>query len=627
MRVRPASGPNVAALSEHLARVRRRMVHAEESLAKAIAVAHPAWRASARNLAHYVGLRSLELRSLQAGLARLGLSSLGRADSHVLGNVDAVLAALAALAGTARPGAAGTAGLGYDAGRRRLERHTRALFGPRAGPPRGRILVTLADEAGRDPALVRECFAAGMDCARINCSAGTPESWSAIVEALERGRNEFRRECPLLMDLGGPKLRLGLLPPGPGVVHLRPLRDDLGRHAGPARLRLVPMDAPPAAGPPDEARVTVARDWLRQVRAGDRVTLRDTRGRAVALRVRAGDADGWCAETDQSAFLTNGTRLRLQPGRPRRLKQATGTVAGLPPSAPAARLHVGDRVRLLAGGGIGSLPPMDAAGRPAGPVEFPLDLPAAFAAVKAGDPVRFDDGRLEGVVRGNDGGCIEVEITQAGPAGTRLRGGKGISFPETALALGGLTAKDLSYLGFVARHADLVGLSFVNDPADVLRLQAELRTRGAAGAGIVLKIETQRAFARLPELLFTAMRAPRAGVMIARGDLAVECGWERLAEVQEEILWFCEAAHMPVIWATQVLESLAKKGVPSRSEITDAAMSQRAECVMLNKGPHIVAAIRSLDQILTRMAGHQAKKSPQLRRLGIARLADTLRPA
>jgi pyruvate kinase len=103
--------------------------------------------------------------------------------------------------------------------------------------------------------------------------------------------------------------------------------------------------------------------------------------------------------------------------------------------------------------------------------------------------------------------------------------------------------------------------------------------------------------------------------MIARGDLAVECGYERLAEVQEEILWICEAAHLPVVWATQVLESLAKKGQASRAEITDAAMGERAECVMLNKGPHIVAAVSALDDILRRMQDHQSKKSSRLRSL------------
>ena len=106
--------------------------------------------------------------------------------------------------------------------------------------------------------------------------------------------------------------------------------------------------------------------------------------------------------------------------------------------------------------------------------------------------------------------------------------------------------------------------------------------------------------------------------MIARGDLAVECGCERLAEVQEEILWICEAAHVPVIWATQVLETLAKHGLPSRAEITDAAMGDRAECVMLNKGPHIVEAVRVLDDILSRMEAHQSKKRAMLRSLRLA---------
>ena len=116
-------------------------------------------------------------------------------------------------------------------------------------------------------------------------------------------------------------------------------------------------------------------------------------------------------------------------------------------------------------------------------------------------------------------------------------------------------------------------------------------------------------------MLLAAMRTPCCGVMIARGDLAVECGFERLAEVQEEILWICEAAHVPVIWATQVLETLAKKGMPSRAEITDAAMGERAECVMLNKGPHITEAMRTLHDILRRMQAHQSKKRPLLRAL------------
>jgi pyruvate kinase len=146
-------------------------------------------------------------------------------------------------------------------------------------------------------------------------------------------------------------------------------------------------------------------------------------------------------------------------------------------------------------------------------------------------------------------------------------------------------------------------------------MHAYLRSVGAQELGLILKIETGAAFSRLPEILLHAMRSPLVGVMIARGDLAVEVGYERLAEMQEEILWVCEAAHLPVIWATEVLDHLARTGQPSRAEVTDAAMAQRAECVMLNKGPHVDTAIVVLDDILRRMSGHQRKKASLLRPL------------
>jgi pyruvate kinase len=208
-----------------------------------------------------------------------------------------------------------------------------------------------------------------------------------------------------------------------------------------------------------------------------------------------------------------------------------------------------------------------------------------------------------------------VRITHARPGGERLRAEKGINLPDTRMDISALTRRDLADLAIVARHADIVGLSFVRSVEDVRRLQARMARAGGRCRGILLKVETRRAFELLPELILQAMWSPSIGIMIARGDLAVECGYERLAEVQEEILWLCEAAHVPVVWATQVLESLAKLGQPSRAEITDAAMSERAECVMLNKGPHVLEAVDLLERILRRMEAHQHKKRAMLRRL------------
>ena len=179
----------------------------------------------------------------------------------------------------------------------------------------------------------------------------------------------------------------------------------------------------------------------------------------------------------------------------------------------------------------------------------------------------------------------------------------------------GLTSADKDHLKFVIDHADAVSLSFVQQRADVELLQEELRD---TEVGVIIKVETKKGFKNLPRLILTAMRRYPVAVTIARGDLAVEAGWARLAELQEEILWLCEAAQIPVIWATQVLEHTAKSGLPSRAEISDAAMSQRADCVMLNKGPHIIAAIRMLDNILRRMQGHQYKKTSRLRKLSFS---------
>jgi pyruvate kinase len=236
-----------------------------------------------------------------------------------------------------------------------------------------------------------------------------------------------------------------------------------------------------------------------------------------------------------------------------------------------------------------------------------------------GESIWFDDGKIGGVIRSVNPDAIEVEITRARTKGENLWADKGINLPDSKLRLPSLTEEDVAHLPFVARHADLVGYSFVRSESDVEQLQAHLSRVGGEHLGIILKIETRQAFESLPHLLLAAMRSAAAEVMIARGDLAVECGYERTGELQEEIMWMAEAAHMPVIWVTQVLENVAKTGQPSRAEITDAAMAERAECVMLNKGPYVVQAVQMLDDVLTRMQAHQTKKVSLLRQLNLAR--------
>lgn len=239
--------------------------------------------------------------------------------------------------------------------------------------------------------------------------------------------------------------------------------------------------------------------------------------------------------------------------------------------------------------------------------------------VRIGDTVLFDDGMIKSVAIAKSEDEIELTITDCYK--TKLSSHKGINLPNTILNLPALTQYDIACLAFVSDHADIVGYSFVRTGEDVRYLYEQLNLHKSKKLGVVFKIENKEAFENLPYILLEGMKRPKIGVMIARGDLAVEIGFERISEVQNEILWICEAAHVPVIWATQVLENLAKTGVPTRAEISDVVQGVKAECIMLNKGPYINEAIKVLKNILIRMEPHLFKQKHSLRALSVAKNA------
>jgi pyruvate kinase len=445
---------------------------------------------SALNLAHYLVFRQVDLRLLQRRLMALGLSSLGRAESHVLATLDAVRAALALmLDGRARELPAMPSERQFFRGEKHLADNAAELFGPAPEGRAGRIMVTLGLDDADDPRRVLDYARRGADLVRINCAHDDQDVWARMIENTRRAARETGR-IRILMDIAGPKVRTG-------AVYSAPGRD--------------------------------------RVMIGDEILLAQT----------------------------------IDPGLSEFPFQCTCT------------------------------------------------LPGVFGHVRAGDRMSVDDGVLRGaVVRQVPAGLV-VRIDDGKLTGVTLKTQRGLIFPTVDLGLAPLSDQDRADLDFIAVHADLIGYSFVETAEHVVLLQDELSRRRPdwSEIGLVAKIETPRAVKNLPEIIVQAAGHQPLAVMIARGDLAIELGFERLAEMQEEILWICEAAHVPAIWATQVLEGLVRKGLPSRGEMTDAAMAGRAECVMLNKGPNVGVAIDALDRLLRRMGEHQIKKTPTLRAL------------
>ena len=608
-------------LIDQLNLLRSEMLQLEASGMLESAEVHSEHRTSATNLIHYLALRRHDIRELQVQLASLGLSSLGRTEPHVIGGVHAVMNILNQLGGSVQgpldlPDGAPAIGEGAAL----LEKNSELLLGPAPLGRTVRIMVTMPSEAATDYDLVRDLVLHGMDCMRINCAHDGPEAWSGMVRNLRPAVKETGRPCKIDMDLAGPKLRTGPVEPGLAVLKYRPQRDDLGRVVSPARIWLTPGAQPEHAPAKADATIPVPAEWLARSKPGDRVRFTDSRGASRSLTISGSEGNSRWAESSRTAYIVPGLVLELQPRAGRKIAKSLRVtrVGAIPPKAQMIRLNAGDTLVLTR-----SLDP----GQPAkynkrkqliSPARIGVTLPEFFDGVQAGEPIAFDDGKIGGIIRSVTPEKVSVEITHARPTGEKLGAEKGINVPDSHLRISSLTKDDLNALPFIVKNADIVGYSFVRTEADVRALQSRLEELGGENLGIILKIETRESFDQLPALLLAAMRSRAVGVMIARGDLAIECGYQRLAEVQEEILWICEAAHMPVIWATQVLESLAKTGVPSRSEITDAAMGERAECVMLNKGPYIVTAVRILDDILRRMQSHQEKKRSMLRKLHVA---------
>ncbi|SNS54966.1 pyruvate kinase [Tropicimonas sediminicola] len=462
------------------------------------AIHRPDFLPSARNLAHYLALRKIDLRPHQDRLIALGLSSLGHCEEAVRPALDAACASLASIAGLTPEGYPPAAE--FTKGRQRVAAAQAEMFGTGDGEPGTRIMVTLPTEAAADEEIARSFIFAGADCVRINCAHDDAETWAAMIANVRRVSRDLGRQIRINMDLGGPKVRT-----------------DLG-------------------------------------------------GRTKGIKLRQGD------------------RFRMAQS-------------------------------------------LEAA--PAGAEELPalsLNHPELVASLRPGTEIWFDDGKIGARIDSRSGDDVILLVTSVRPKGEKLKHGNGVNLPGVEVDIPALTEKDLQDLDFVLRHADTIGFSFVQSPRDVRDLLAALDARldGAQPPGVMLKIETDLAVRNLPRLLVEAGGRLPVAVMIARGDLSVELGMDRTSEMQEEILWLCLAAHVPTVWATQVLENMMKQGRASRAEVTDAAMGQRADCVMLNKGPYAPQAITFLHGILRRMARHHSKGVSSLAPLNSWRQSQAL---
>jgi len=569
---------------------------------------HPAYKQSAQNLILYLAFRQLDFDNIKEVLESFGISQLTKDERHIKSSIEAVINNISKILYP-----------DYDFNLLTKEKfkegynfqkiNTTSLLGPEIADRITRIMVTLPSDAAYDYDLVLDLLKADINCFRINCAHDGPEQWKMMVNNIIRAKKETGKECRICMDLSGPKFRTGHMRTGPKVIRLKPEKNDYGIVVNPIRFWIAPPDQPP-----EDIKIPhlpIEKSWYKLLKKGTVVQLMDARGKKRKIKIIEESFRGKWATTNDTTYIRTGTRLHII--NKEKKEKITTVVGELIPLEEKILLRIGDQLIIHKKEKSGAPAVINEDGTIKIPSHISCSLNEIFSDTKVGEPVLLDDGKIEGFIEEKKTNELVVRVSWADDKGSTLRADKGINLPESELKLKGLTEKDKEDLQFIVKYADVVNVSFVNSPDDVEDIKNALNAINGKHMGIILKIETKQGYRNLPEILLNAMEAHPIGVMIARGDLAVEVGWQKLAEVQEEILKLCSAAHIPDIWATQVLENLAKKGRPSRAEITDAAMAQRADCIMLNKGPHIISAIKMLDNIIRIMQKTTDSRKPKVK--------------
>ena len=247
-------------------------------------------------------------------------------------------------------------------------------------------------------------------------------------------------------------------------------------------------------------------------------------------------------------------------------------------------LERGDRLRIATGDFVG------------GPGRISVSYADLAGSVRSGDRLLLADGLIELQVESSDGREMQTVVVEGGTLGEH----KGINVPDVALPASAITAKDVDDLRFgLSIGVDMVALSFVQSAADLRRARQLLAENRSGDVPLVAKLERPAALEHLDEILEVS-----DAVMVARGDLGLEMPLERVPRAQNEITLGARARGIPVIVATQVLESMTKEPRPTRAEVSDAAhaVDTRVDAIMLAGetavGAYPARAVQMLDAII-----------------------------
>ncbi|MCK5702312.1 MAG: hypothetical protein KAI29_14205, partial [Cyclobacteriaceae bacterium] len=270
---------------------------------------HPSYNESALNLIHYLAFRSFDIADLQEKLRYMALPDVSNIEGHVMKSLLAIKTIINHLSGNYLIEKQKNI-ISIKKSEKLLRKNTKQLFGYKSKKRVTRIMVTLPSTAAEDYSMISRLIKLGMNSARINCAHDSPEVWAKMIENIKRANKALKKNCKVMMDLGGPKLRTGSMGPGPKVVHLQPERDLIGKVTSPSEVWLAHAGTEPEDE--DDMIIPVSSDWLKSLKKNSTIIFTDSRNKHCKLKNDKKRSPGWMAKCYDSAYVTTGTVLTIK---------------------------------------------------------------------------------------------------------------------------------------------------------------------------------------------------------------------------------------------------------------------------------------------------------------------------
>lgn len=545
--------------------------------------------AVANNLNDYVTLRRFDLAHLQDELTQLGLSSLGRSQSCVISSIHQNINLLEKMLGQKiTPDT--QEHLNFKRAKRLLKSNAK-IFGKNHDRKfHTKIMVTLPSQAATSSKLIESLIDEGVAIMRINTAHDTPKMWQEMASHIQNANAQKGTDTKIYVDLAGPKNRTG-------EIKEISIPFKIGSKKSNRPAKIIPKSQKDArtqtANQDTPASLVVDDTFFELLKEAKKIKIDDP--------IRGKKPSGKLHQENQTLYFTPKRKILITPTTKLYTKDKTHSspLHHFALQAQSIKLFMDEEFILTHQNILGTSPYQYET------QEYKAIIACTnheiFPFLKEGDAIAIDDGKIGCIVKKVPDIGVAVKVTLAKSSGSWLKAQKGINFPSVDLDIPAITPLDHQYLPTVMGFADMIGISFAQSAQDIQILQNILDENDKSHIAIVPKIETQLGINNLPQILHQLILRPNYALMIARGDLAIEIGFDNLPYFQEEIFDICEAAFVPVIYATQILENKMKTNLPSRAEVIDAALAQRADCIMLNKGPYIIETLKILKKILHKM--------------------------